>query len=158
MRGLYRWRGPRAPPQATSGLLRVRSGLGGLLAGAARIVDQRGVPGSWRAWTEHDPDRYFQRQCFISSDQDDPGIKTAIEAIGDDNIVTATDFSHPEGRRYGQAVEMLLALPGVSEESKRKILWDKRAQALPHRSRGVAANLAQWPGFDSFEASLTEEP
>ena len=77
------------------------------------------------------PIEYFQRQCFISSDQDDPGIKTAIEAIGDDNIVTATDFSHPEGRRYGQAVEMLLALPGVSEESKRKILWDNALRLYP---------------------------
>ena len=45
--------------------------------------------------------------------------------------MTATDFSHPEGRRYGQAVEMLLALPGVSEESKRKILWDNALRLYP---------------------------
>ena len=77
------------------------------------------------------PIEYFQRQCFVSADQDDPGIKMAIEAIGDDNITTATDFSHPEGRRYGQAVEMLLGLPGVSLESKRKILWDNPLKAYP---------------------------
>ncbi len=77
------------------------------------------------------PIEYFQRQCFISADQDDPGIKIAIDVIGDENIVTATDFSHPEGRRYAQAVEMLLELPGVSEESKGKILWDNALRAYP---------------------------
>ncbi len=77
------------------------------------------------------PVEYFQRQCFVSADQDDPGIKIAIESIGDENILTATDFSHPEGRRYGQAVEMLLELPGVTTESKRKILWDNALRAYP---------------------------
>ena len=77
------------------------------------------------------PIEYFQRQCFISADQDDPGIKMTIDVIGDENILTATDFSHPEGRRYAQAVEMLLELPGVSEESKRKILWDNALRTYP---------------------------
>jgi predicted TIM-barrel fold metal-dependent hydrolase len=74
------------------------------------------------------PLEYFQRQCYISADRDDPGIKQVIEVLGDDNVVTATDFSHPEGRRYRHAVEELLALPGVSVESKRKILWDNAAR------------------------------
>jgi predicted TIM-barrel fold metal-dependent hydrolase len=77
------------------------------------------------------PIEYFQRQCFISSEQDDPGIKQAIDVIGDDNIVTATDFCHPEGRRYGQAAEMLMDLPGVSVESKRKIMWDNALKLYP---------------------------
>src|SRR5262249_49559471 len=37
------------------------------------------------------PIEYFQRQCYISADQDDPGIKQVIDVLGDDNIVTATD-------------------------------------------------------------------
>ena len=77
------------------------------------------------------PIDYFKRQCFIASDQDDPGIELAIQVTGDDNIVTATDFGHGEGRRYDQAVEMLLELPGVSEESKRKILWDNALRLYP---------------------------
>ena len=74
------------------------------------------------------PIEYFQRQCYISADQDDPGIKQVIEVLGDDNLVTATDFSHPEGRRYSHAIEELLALPGVSTASKRKIMWDNAAK------------------------------
>ena len=70
------------------------------------------------------PTEYFQRQCYISADPDDPGIKQVIDVMGDDNIVTALDFSHPEGRRYRGAVQAFLNLPDISEESKRKILWD----------------------------------
>jgi predicted TIM-barrel fold metal-dependent hydrolase len=77
------------------------------------------------------PIEYFQRQCYISADQDDPGIKQVIEVIGDDNIVTATDFGHPEGRRYLTAVKQLLELPGVSDESKRKIMWDNALRLYP---------------------------
>jgi uncharacterized protein len=59
------------------------------------------------------PREYFQRQCYISADPDDPGIRQVIEYLGDENIVTATDFAHPEGRRYAWAVKEMLELPGV---------------------------------------------
>ena len=77
------------------------------------------------------PMEYFQRQCYISADQDDPGIKQVIDILGDDNIVTGTDFSHPEGRRYLSATEDLLKLPGVSEQSKRKIMWENALKLYP---------------------------
>jgi len=77
------------------------------------------------------PIDYFRRQCYISADPDDPGIKQVIEVLGDDNIVTATDFSHPEGRRYAWAAKELLELPGVSEASKRKIMWDNALRLYP---------------------------
>ena len=77
------------------------------------------------------PVDYFRRQCFISSDQDDPGMKLVIDTVGDDNITTATDFSHPEGRRYGQAVQNLMDLPDVSVASKKKILWDNPLRLYP---------------------------
>ncbi len=77
------------------------------------------------------PIDYFQRQCYIAADQDDPGIKQVIEVMGDDNIVTATDFGHPEGRKYAGAAQELLGLPGVSEDSKRKIMWDNALRLYP---------------------------
>jgi predicted TIM-barrel fold metal-dependent hydrolase len=78
------------------------------------------------------PIEYFQRQCFISADQDDPGIKQVIDVLGDGNIVTATDFAHPEGRRYISAVKELLELP-IAAESKRKIMWDNALKLYPIR-------------------------
>ncbi len=70
------------------------------------------------------PADYFRRQCYISADPDDPGIKSVIDSLGDGNIVVATDFGHPEGHRYLRAIDDLVELPGVSADSKRKIMWD----------------------------------
>jgi uncharacterized protein len=77
------------------------------------------------------PVEYFQRQCYISADPDDPGIKQVIDFLGDDNIVTATDFGHPEGRRYAWAIKELLEVRGVSTDSKRKIMWDNALELYP---------------------------
>jgi predicted TIM-barrel fold metal-dependent hydrolase len=79
------------------------------------------------------PVEYFQRQCFISADQDDPGIKHVIASLGDDNIVTATDFGHPEGRRYTVAAQEILELPDVSLVSKKKMMWDNALRLYPIR-------------------------
>ena len=77
------------------------------------------------------PIDYFKRQCYIAADQDDPGIKQVIDVMGDDNIVTATDFGHPEGRKYASAAQEILSLSGVSEDSKRKIMWDNALKLYP---------------------------
>ena len=78
-----------------------------------------------------DPIEYWRRQCFVSTEPNDPGIKQVIDAVGDDNIVIATDFGHPEGRHYVRAVEEIQALPDVSDESKRKIMWDNALKLYP---------------------------
>ena len=67
----------------------------------------------------------------MAADQDDPGIAPLIGAIGDHVIVGATDFGHPEGRKYYKAKQDMLELPNVSMESKRKILWDNALRAYP---------------------------
>jgi predicted TIM-barrel fold metal-dependent hydrolase len=79
------------------------------------------------------PIEYFQRQCYIAADTDDPGIKQVIDVMGDNNIVLSTDFGHPEGWKYTRAVEELMEVPGVSADSKRKIMWDNslKLHALP---------------------------
>jgi len=85
-----------------------------------------GIPG-----LKMSPIDYFRRQCFISADPDDPFIRQTIEMLGDENIVTATDFAHPEGRRYESAVREMLELPEVSAASKRKIMWDNALRLYP---------------------------
>ena len=88
---------------------------------------QAGVAGGSRRFglgLKMHPVEYFQRQCYISADPDDPGIQQVVREIGDENIVTATDFGHVEGQGYTHAIEDTLSLDGVSEESKRKIMWD----------------------------------
>jgi predicted TIM-barrel fold metal-dependent hydrolase len=70
-----------------------------------------------------EPIEYWRRQCYISADPDDPGIRQVVEAIGDDNIVVATDFGHPEGRYFSNAVEEIESLR-LPEEAQRKMMWD----------------------------------
>jgi len=69
------------------------------------------------------PSDYLRRQCFAASDPDDPDIAPTIAVPGDECIVTAIDFGHPEGSGYLQAIDETLALPGVSDASKRRIMW-----------------------------------
>lgn len=77
------------------------------------------------------PIDYFRRQCFVSADPDDPFMSHVIQMIGDDNLVTATDFAHPEGRRYASAVKEVREMPRVSDESKRKMMWDNALRLYP---------------------------
>jgi predicted TIM-barrel fold metal-dependent hydrolase len=78
-----------------------------------------------------EPIDYWRRQCFISTEPGDPGIKQVIDAVGDDNIVIATDFSHPEGRNYSRAPKEIKELPDVSDTSKRKLMWDNALKLYP---------------------------
>jgi predicted TIM-barrel fold metal-dependent hydrolase len=70
-----------------------------------------------------EPIEYWRRQCYISADPDDPGIRQVVDSIGDDNIVVATDFGHPEGRYFSKAVEEIESLR-LPEEAQRKMMWD----------------------------------
>ncbi len=74
------------------------------------------------------PVEYFQRQCFVGADPDDPALEHMVKVMGDDSVVPATDFGHPEGRYHMDAIEDMLALDGVSDDTKRKIMWSNPAR------------------------------
>jgi predicted TIM-barrel fold metal-dependent hydrolase len=90
------------------------------------------------------PVEYFMRQCYISADPDDPGIEQVVNVLGDANVVTATDFGHVEGRGYAHAIDEILALP-LSDETKRKVMWDNAAK-LYGISEQPAAGIASQTG------------
>ncbi len=73
------------------------------------------------------PSEYFRRQCYASADADEYLVKNAIEAVGDENFVFSTDWPHDDAF-HPKAVETFLGIPGVSTESKRRILWDNCAK------------------------------
>ena len=73
------------------------------------------------------PSEYFLRQCFIAVDPAEELVSQVIDDIGDDNIVISTDYPHLDSL-YPEAMQTFLALPNVSERSKRKILWDNCAR------------------------------
>jgi predicted TIM-barrel fold metal-dependent hydrolase len=72
------------------------------------------------------PSEYFKRQCFISVEPDESPARYTIEEFGCDQLVFSTDYPHGDSK-YPHAVESFLELP-LSDENKRKILWDNCAR------------------------------
>ena len=73
------------------------------------------------------PSEYFLRQCYIAVDPGEALVSQVIDDIGDDNIVISTDYPHLDSL-YPEAMKTFIDLPNVSEQSKRKILWDNCAR------------------------------
>jgi len=69
------------------------------------------------------PSEYFLRQCFIATDTDEELLSVVIDTFGDDNIVMSVDYPHADGP-FPDGITEFLELPGVSRDSKKKILWD----------------------------------
>jgi uncharacterized protein len=68
------------------------------------------------------PSKYFRRQGFCAVECDEEFVAHVVAAVGDDNLVTTTDYPHGDAK-YPKAMDRFLALP-LSEQSKKKILWD----------------------------------
>lgn len=68
------------------------------------------------------PSEYFRTNCFVSVDADEEPVRQYVEVFGDENLVFSTDYPHADSK-FPHAVETFLRLP-ISEESKRKILWE----------------------------------
>ena len=71
------------------------------------------------------PSDYFKRQCFASVEPDETPAKYVIDYMGNDRLVFSTDFPHGDSR-FPDSVEYFLKMP-ISDEDKRKILWDNCA-------------------------------
>jgi len=69
------------------------------------------------------PQEYFQRQCFVAADADEPSIDFVINYIGDANIIFNTDYPHPDAPAPEEPVPNMLKQP-ISDQSKKRILWD----------------------------------
>jgi predicted TIM-barrel fold metal-dependent hydrolase len=73
------------------------------------------------------PSEYFARQCWVATDADEKPLRQVIEAIGDDSIVVSTDYPHSDGL-FPHAMDEFIALEGVNDKTKQKILWDNCAR------------------------------
>jgi predicted TIM-barrel fold metal-dependent hydrolase len=66
----------------------------------------------------------------LATDTDERVMRQVVEAIGDDNIVVSTDYPHSDGL-FPDAMNEFVALEGVSDKAKGKILWDNYARLYP---------------------------
>ena len=75
---------------------------------------------------QESPIELFKRQCWVSIEPDEDPARYAIDYIGNDQVVFSTDYPHGDSR-YPNAVTAFLELD-ISDEDKRKILWDNCAR------------------------------
>ena len=73
------------------------------------------------------PSEYFKRQCYLSVEPDESLTADVVRAIGDDSLVFSTDWPHDDSL-YPQALSTFLSLEGLSDQSRRKILWENCAR------------------------------
>lgn len=81
------------------------------------------------------PSEYFQRQCFISVDVDEYLVTDYIKRLGDETLVFSTDYPHPDCK-FPTAVSTFLSMEGISESTKRKILWNNCARLYNYNLKG----------------------
>ncbi len=72
------------------------------------------------------PSEYFQRQCVVTCDPGDPTVPLAVEGLGADKILFATDYPHFDAGA-GPVNEFLEAAP-LDEAARRRILWSNAAE------------------------------
>jgi predicted TIM-barrel fold metal-dependent hydrolase len=68
------------------------------------------------------PSDYFRRQCWISCEPDEPYVDRVLDLIGEDRLLFASDYPHPD-HKWPETVEAMLAMP-IPDAAKRKVLWD----------------------------------
>ena len=69
------------------------------------------------------PSEYFRRQCVISTDPEDGDgmVEAVARLVGDECLVWASDYPHPDAHFPGGVEESLGKMGGVIEASRRKI-------------------------------------
>jgi predicted TIM-barrel fold metal-dependent hydrolase len=68
------------------------------------------------------PSDYFRRQCWISFEPEEPYVPQVLDLIGEDRLLFASDFPHPD-HKWPEIVEEVVAL-SLPDTVTRKILWD----------------------------------
>jgi len=79
----------------------------------------------WAPDVKMAPSEYFKKQCVVSVEPDEAAVKQVIDYTGGSSIVFSTDYPHGDSK-YPEAVDHFLKLT-ISDEDKRKILWDNCA-------------------------------
>ncbi|MFT5201786.1 MAG: putative TIM-barrel fold metal-dependent hydrolase [Candidatus Aldehydirespiratoraceae bacterium] len=104
----------------------MEAGCGWLPSWLHRIDEHLEMAGEWEfPELTMTATEYFKRNCWISTECEDPFVIDVIRSLGDDRIVWESDFPHPDSKYPGTVQYFLDLEPDlITEESKRKIMWD----------------------------------
>jgi len=73
------------------------------------------------------PSDYFRRQCYAVSDCDEDLARYVVDYGLEDNLLFSTDFPHHDSP-FPNGVDTFVTLDGLSDATRRKILWDNGAR------------------------------
>jgi len=85
------------------------------------------------------PSEYFRRQCVVSTDPEDGDgmVEAVARLVGDECLVWASDYPHPDAHFPGGVEESLGKMGGVADAARRRIFAENAARlygiALPGR-------------------------
>lgn len=74
------------------------------------------------------PSEYFRRQCVISTDPEEEIGALVVQAVGDECVVWASDYPHPDAHFPGSVAKSAASLVSLSAASQRKVFADNAAR------------------------------
>lgn len=82
----------------------------------------------WTPYMQHAPGRYMRgAQCFYSFDPDEAGLEFAVQQLGVDRLMWASDYPHFDCR-FPNSVKLVVERDTLSDDVKRKLLADNARQ------------------------------
>jgi len=82
-------------------------------------------------WLTMSPTEYFRRQVYVGCEPfEDPLFEWAVELLGDDNLVLATDTPHWDSAVPEEAIKPVLESNRLSEQTKEKVLGGNAAKLI----------------------------
>ena len=114
-----------------------------------------GCRSGWSAWTStgstishgaterrpEPPSAYFKRQCVVSCEAGEEMVGSFVEHVGDDHLVMATDYPHPDAiaKFPDRTVGDLTTSPSLGREQTQDPVGQPRARSLRQSTRRLAA-------------------
>ena len=80
-------------------------------------------------WLKMKPSDYFRRQCYVSCEPDEDHLSDAVNAIGAERVLFASDYPHWDAKLSGSP-EMIINRKDLSLEVKKKIMGENAARLL----------------------------
>ncbi len=74
------------------------------------------------------PSEYFRRQCMISTEPGEEAIDAVVAHVGEDHVMWASDYPHPDAPFPGAVTKTLAAMGQLSAVARGKILGTNAAR------------------------------
>ena len=98
--------------------------------------------------------QYFQS---IQLHEGEQSLRHALEALGEDTLMFATDYPHSESW-FPKSVDVVLGWTSISETARRKLLWDNAVQCYHRYGARILAQLNPSPPSGERVAVRAETP